>query len=381
MNELPPLGVYVHWPYCTRICPYCDFNVYKTRETDPARWAEALARDLEHWAARIPKRKLTSLYFGGGTPSLAPVSVIAAVVEACARTFGFEPGAEITLEANPTDAEQSRFAAFAATGVNRLSLGVQSLRDGALEFLGRNHDAQTARRAIAAAQTSFCRVTFDLIYARPGQTLEDWRAELAEALSFGTEHLSLYQLTIEPGTAFAKAVAEKRWAGADEDACAEQFDLAEEMTKAAGLPAYEISNHARAGAQSRHNLLYWRYQDYVGVGPGAHGRLTINGARIATKTHDKPEDYLAKVKKTGTGAEAFETLGAEAQLVERLTMGLRLTEGVALYADDVFYAAESRVEQLHRLIDLGLLRHDCGQLRATPDGRRVLNRIVLELLG
>ncbi len=413
------LGVYVHWPYCTRICPYCDFNVYKNGDIDPARWARALTRDLEHWAQQTQGRKLTSLYFGGGTPSLAPVSVIEAVIETCARLWGFERDAEITLEANPTDAEQSRFKAFAAAGVNRLSLGVQSLRNDALEFLGRNHDAEMARRAIAAAQAAFPRTTFDLIYARPNQSLDGWRQELAEALALGAAHLSLYQLTIEPETAFGMQVAANRWTPASDDICADGFDLAQEMTQAAGLAAYEISNHAAPGEASEHNLLYWRYQDYVGVGPGAHGRLTIDGARVASKTCNTPQDYLTKVEMTGTGAVAFETLGKEAQLVERLTLGLRLSEGITLYADDYFYTDDSRVAGLDGLIeggfltlervpekgkpvfgqnarqtrsqsksacaspdsDFGELALECGRLRATPKGRRLLDRVLYELLG
>jgi len=370
------LGVYVHWPYCARICPYCDFNIYKNREIDEAHWKTALTRDLRHWAERTKGRKLTSLYFGGGTPSLAPLGVIEAVIDACERLWGFEPDTEITIEANPTDAEQSRFEAFARAGVNRLSLGVQSLRDDALKFLGRDHDAASAKRAIETAQRIFKRTTFDLIYARPGQSLDAWRAELGEALDLGASHLSLYQLTIEPGTAFAKAVAAGRWAPLSADECADQFDLAQEMTAAAGLPAYEVSNHAAPGDQSRHNLIYWRYHDYVGVGPGAHGRLTIDGRRLAAEAPKAPENYLA----AGPDAWIIEDLDEEAQLVERLTMGLRLTEGVTLYADDYFYADETRADRLQALIADGLLRHDCGRLSATPDGRRVLNAVLYELL-
>ncbi len=381
MNEPSPLGVYVHWPYCARICPYCDFNIYKNRDIDGARWARALTRDLQDWAQQIEPRKLTSLYFGGGTPSLAPVSVIEDVIETCDRLFGFEADPEITLEANPTDAEQSRFSAFADAGVNRLSLGVQSLRDDALQFLGRDHDAASARRAIAIAQQTFPRMTFDLIYARPEQTLDDWRAELGAALALGPTHLSLYQLTIAAGTAFAKAVDAKRWAPASENQCADQFDLAQEMTAQAGLPAYEISNHAAPGDQSRHNLIYWNYRDYIGVGPGAHGRLTINGKRLATETHLAPGAYLEAAEKTGSGQSLAEALDNEAQLTERLTMGLRLTEGVELFAGDHFYADEGRTKALQRLIADGFLSHDCGRVSATGEGRRILNAVLYELLG
>jgi putative oxygen-independent coproporphyrinogen III oxidase len=376
MANHTPLGVYVHWPYCARICPYCDFNIYKNKTVDAARWIDALTRDLEHWAAQTPNRKLASLYFGGGTPSLAPLSVIDAVIGACERLWGFAPEPEITIEANPTDAEQSHFEALAGAGINRLSLGVQSLRDDALAFLGRDHDAAGARRAIETAQRIFNRTTFDLIYARPGQTLDAWRAELSEALDFGAGHLSLYQLTIEPGTAFAKAVSAGRWTPADEDLCADQFDLAQEMTTAAGLPAYEISNHAAPSERSRHNLIYWNYHDYIGVGPGAHGRLSIDGRRLATEATKAPVDYLAG----GIGGYATEALDAAAQLVERLTMGLRLTDGVTLYADDYFYADEARTQRLDALITDGLVTLNCGRLHATANGRRVLNAVLFELL-
>jgi len=381
MSEPAPLGVYVHWPYCERICPYCDFNIYKNRDIDAARWTQALTNDLEHWASRVAPQKLTSLYFGGGTPSLAPVSVIGSIIDTCDRLWGFESDPEITLEANPTDAEKSRFASFAKAGVNRLSLGVQSLRDDALKFLGRDHDATAAHNAIDVAQQSFPRMTFDLIYARPQQTLDDWRAELDAALALGPTHLSLYQLTIEPGTAFAKAVEKKRWAPPGEDHCADQFDLAQEMTAQAGLPAYEISNHAAPGDQSRHNLIYWHYQDYIGIGPGAHGRLTINGKRLATETHRAPGVYLEAAAKIGSGQSLAEPLDNEAQLTERLTMGLRLTEGVDLFAGDHFYTDEGRAKALQRLIADGFLSHACGRLTASAKGRRVLNAVLYELLA
>ena len=377
----PALGVYVHWPYCARICPYCDFNVYKNRSVDAERWSQALTRDLEHWAERRPGRKLTSLYFGGGTPSLAPPVVIEAVIAACDRLWGFEDDAEITIESNPTDAEQARYAGFAAAGVNRLSLGVQSLRDGALQFFGRDHDAAAARRAIETAQNTFPRMTFDLIYARPDQSLGAWREELTEALDLTGGHLSLYQLTIEPGTAFARQVAAGRWAPAEESLCADQFEAAQEMTAAAGLPAYEISNHAAPGHESRHNLLYWRYQDYVGVGPGAHGRLTVNGEKLATEAHARPEDYLSAVERSGDGAALVEALDAQAQMAERLTMGLRLAEGVTLYADDYFYTDDIRAEKLRRLVADGYLSDNCGRIAATSRGRPVLNALLYELLG
>lgn len=375
MNDLPGIGVYVHWPYCARICPYCDFNVYKNREIDAAAWISALTRDLENWSAQTKDRRLTSLYFGGGTPSLAPLSVIEGVIDACDRLWGFLPNAEITLEANPTDAERSHFADFAQAGVNRLSLGVQSLRDDALAFLGRDHTAAEALSAIETAHTVFSDATFDLIYARPGQSLDDWRNELGEALQLGLSHLSLYQLTIEPGTAFAVQTQAGRWTPASEDACADQFDLAQEMTAAAGLPAYEISNHAASGAQSRHNLLYWTYQDYIGVGPGAHGRITIDEKRYATQTALRPDDYL-------NDAQAAEKtlLSTQDQIIERFSFGLRLHEGMPLARNDPFFTRAGAEEKLKRLASDGFLSWDGKTLKATPRGRRLLNTMLADLL-
>jgi len=374
-----PLGVYVHWPYCARICPYCDFNVYKNRDVDEAAWIAALTRDLDQYASRTQGRKLTSLYFGGGTPSLAPLPVIESVIKTCARLWGFEPCAEITLEANPTDAEQSRFDAFANAGVNRLSLGVQSLRDEALNFLGRDHDAASAKRAIEAAKAAFPRVTFDLIYGRPGQTLDDWRTELGEALALRPQHLSLYQLTIEPGTSFATAVEKGRWSPPEDDITADMYDAAQEMTAAAGLPAYEISNHAGPGEESRHNLVYWTYGDYIGVGPGAHGRLTEDGDRIATEMPLAPKDYLAGAPHTQTALNNGEAT------MERFTMGLRLRKGIPLRETDPFFtdvaAGAGAYERIDRLIGDKLLTWDGENLAATTDGRRILNRVLYELFA
>ncbi len=378
---MTPLGLYVHWPFCARICPYCDFNVYRERGVDAELWSSALIADLEHWASRIKQRPLTSIYFGGGTPSLAPVSVIADVIAAADRLFGLDDTVEITLEANPNDADENRLREIASAGVNRLSLGVQSFDDEALHFLGRDHDAASARRAIALTQEIFKASTFDLIYGRPRQSDDDWYTELSEALAFEPAHLSLYQLTIEPGTAFAAQVANSRWTPADDDRQARHYEIAQETTNAAGLGAYEISNHARPGSESRHNLIYWRYQDYIGIGPGAHGRMTVGAARSATKALDRPDNYLRQIQEIGNGAEATETLDEEAQLIERLSMGLRLAEGIPLYADDVFYREETRAARLRQLVGDGFLSLDCGTLRATATGRPVLNRLIYELIG
>lgn len=368
--------VYVHWPFCARICPYCDFNVYRDRGVDAARWSAALVRDLEYWAERTGGRRLTSLYFGGGTPSLAPLPVIEAVIAACERLWGFEPDPEITLEANPSSAELDRFAAFRSAGVNRLSLGAQSFDDAALKFLGRDHDGAAALRAIETAMAAFPRVTADFIYARPGQTPAQWTDELTRAIATGLKHLSLYQLTIEPGTAFARAVSKKRWAPADEDLAADLFDLTQELTAAAGLPAYEISNHASPGEESRHNFIYWRQGDYIGVGPGAHGRVTLDGKRFATETATKPRDYLALVESAGSGAVLNDPLTDEEILTERLAMGLRTVEGVILDAAD-----RRRIEAPYEEMSVcGLFERRGERLIASADGRRILNSVLAKLL-
>lgn len=370
------LGVYVHWPYCARICPYCDFNVRKNRPVDAERWAAALARDLETQAARAPGRRLVSVYVGGGTPSLAPAPVIAAVIDACRALWPSADDLEVTLEANPTDAEAARFAAFRDAGVNRLSLGVQALNDADLKFLGRNHSAAEARAAVAAAIDAFARVSVDMIYALPHQKTDDWADALDEALSLGATHLSLYQLTIEPETAFARAVARRAWSPPDADAAADLFDLTQTMTAAAGLQAYEISNHAAPGAQARHNRLYWRGDDYIGVGPGAHGRLGGAEARAAFRAERDPAAWLARVEATGDGVEEASVLTAEEAFTERLAMGLRAVEGVRLTP-----AESARLSpRLETLAEDGLLVLDENRLAATDRGRAVLDALLCELL-
>ncbi len=379
-SDQADLAIYVHWPYCARICPYCDFNVYKNRTIDAARWTAALTRDLGYWAARSADRRVSSLYFGGGTPSLAPAEVIDGVIAATDRLWGLATEAEITIEANPTDADAARFSDFARAGVNRLSLGVQSLRDASLKFLGRDHDAASARRAIDAALMTFPRATFDLIYALPAQTPDEWAAELGEALAAGVKHLSAYQLTIEPGTAFAAQAARGGLTPIDDDVAADLFELTQNMTRQAGLPAYEISNHAAPAHQSAHNLVYWRQGDYVGVGPGAHGRLTFGGARWATEAARTPEDYLAAVEADGSGTTLVEQLSAEARLVECLAMGLRLAEGVALSPADR-ETLGGRAARLPQLAADGLVRLESERLTATPAGARVLNALVNAILA
>lgn len=380
-----PLALYVHWPYCAKICPYCDFNVYRQRgEIDEAAWRAAFTRDLSYFAERMGsaghggQRTLASIYFGGGTPSLMAPSLVSGVIDAAARIWPLAPGAEITLEANPTDAEAARFDDMRAAGINRLSLGVQRFDDAALAFLGRNHDALTARGALDQAIAAFERVSFDLIYGLPDETHADWRRTLAEALAFGTGHLSLYQLTIEPGTAFARATARAAWTPIDDDREADFFEIAGEMTAAAGLPAYETSNHARPGARSRHNLTYWRGGDYLGIGPGAHSRLSDPEGRQAFVAERKPPAYLAADH--GHDIFAAETLTAEDQLIERLAMGLRLVEGITLPADD-WRRVAPHTDNLDP--DHYCLTEEADGMRMTlrGQGRFLVNAIVRELIG
>jgi oxygen-independent coproporphyrinogen-3 oxidase len=378
VTDLPKLGVYIHWPYCARICPYCDFNVVKARGGDePAELARATVADLEAQAQITGPRALVSVFLGGGTPSLMDPSWAGEIVAAARRLWASAPDVEVTLEANPTDAEAARFADFADAGVTRLSLGLQSLNDDALAFLGRNHDAAAAVRAAEAAAKAFPRLSLDLIYARPGQTPDDWRDELVRALDLGAEHVSPYQLTIEAGTAFDRAVRRGTFAPPDPDAGAALFDVTQAVLGDAGFDAYEVSNHARGpAARSRHNLVYWTGQDYVGAGPGAHGRITADGVRQATYAAPRVTDYVARVRESGTGFANRETLSPREAAEERLLAGLRLSEGVPLSDLTALAIAPGRIA---RFIELGLLADDPAQLRATPAGRLVLDRLTAEL--
>ena len=378
MTSRPKLGVYVHWPYCARICPYCDFNVFKDRKGDePAALARAIVADLEAQAALTGPRELASIFLGGGTPSLMDPAWAGEIIAAARRLWTPAADLEVTLEANPTDAEAQRFAAFADAGVNRLSLGLQSLDDAALSFLGRNHDAATAIRATQAATRAFPRLSIDMIYARPGQTPAAWARELQAALDLGAEHVSPYQLTIEAGTAFDRAVRRGQFSPPDAETGAELFDTTQRVLEAAGFDAYEVSNHARGeAARSRHNLIYWQGHDYVGAGPGAHGRITLDGARQATCAAVRPADYIARVAEAGMGFATSEALSAREAAQERLLSGLRVTEGVPL-ADVA--ALEIPPERIADLVGLGLLADDPQRLRATPAGRLVLDRLTVEL--
>jgi oxygen-independent coproporphyrinogen-3 oxidase len=364
------LALYIHWPFCVSKCPYCDFNSHVRETVDQTVWREALLADLAHEARETAGRRLTSIFFGGGTPSLMPPATVAALIGAAERHWGFAPEVEITLEANPSSVEAARFADLAAAGVNRVSLGLQSLDEVALRFLGRAHDVAEGLAALETAQAAFGRVSFDLIYALPGQSAEAWEAELARALSFGTGHLSLYQLTIEPGTRFAAMAARGALSPADPDHGATLFELTRAMTAAAGLPAYEISNHAAPGQESRHNLSYWRYRAYAGVGPGAHGR---RGGR-ATQRHRKPENWLSALSRNGHGIEEEREIAPADAAIEALLMGLRLAEGVPYRPDDLELPAVAR------LAAQGLLAVEGERLRVTESGMLLLDAILPEIV-
>ncbi|KRC80315.1 radical SAM family heme chaperone HemW [Sphingomonas sp. Root241] len=377
-NDTPSLALYVHWPFCVSKCPYCDFNSHVRESVDQEAWRAAMLADLTHEAAALPGRRLGSIFFGGGTPSLMPPETVAAVIAAAERHWGFEPGIEITLEANPSSVEAARFADLAAAGVNRVSLGLQALDDDALRFLGRAHGVAEGLAALETAQSVFDRVSFDLIYARPDQDLAAWETELHRAIGFGTEHLSLYQLTIEPGTRFATLFEKGQLAAYDPDAAADLFEATRAITAAAGLPAYEISNHARPGAESRHNLTYWRYGDYAGVGPGAHGRR----GGLATMRHKKPENWMAAVTRNGHGLQLEDPLTPHERAVEALVMGLRIAEGVDLPRIDALAGGTAPIEPraLARLREQGLVVREGDRLRVTDAGMPVLEAILRELV-
>jgi oxygen-independent coproporphyrinogen-3 oxidase len=374
------LALYIHWPFCVSKCPYCDFNSHVRASIDQAEWREALLKDLTHEALLTPERKLSSIFFGGGTPSLMPAETVSALIEAAERHWGFAAGIEITLEANPSSVEAARFADLATAGVNRVSLGLQSLDDDSLRFLGRAHDVSEGLAALATAQRAFDRVSFDLIYALPGQSEAEWEKQLARALSFGTGHLSLYQLTIEPGTRFAALAAKGELAQANPDHSASLYELTQEMTRSAGIPAYEISNHARAGEESRHNLIYWRYQPYLGIGPGAHGRR----GGMATQRHRKPENWLGALARNGHGIIEEVSIPPTDQGIEALLMGLRLCEGVDLahIANLSGLSIDELVDQqaIARLQAQGLVQQEGSRLRTTVAGMLLLDAILAEIV-
>ena len=372
-----PLALYVHWPFCVSKCPYCDFNSHVRASIDQGEWCAALLADLAHEAALLPDHQLSSIFFGGGTPSLMDPKTVEAIIAAARDHWRAAPDVEVTLEANPNSAEAARFADLARAGVNRISLGLQSFDDKALAFLGRAHSAAEGLRALDAAQSAVDRVSFDLIYALPGDDEAGWSASLDKALSLGTEHLSLYQLTIEPGTRFATMVARHDFEPLDADMSANLFEMTQERTARAGILAYEISNHARPGAESRHNLAYWRYQDYAGIGPGAHGRR--GGMR--TVRHRKPENFLSAVARNGHGLTEEEFLAPTEAAHEALVMGLRLSKGIAPaeLADRLAVDRLIDEEAVQRLTGHGLLEWSGARLRTTAAGRLLLDSILAEI--
>lgn len=374
-------ALYVHWPFCQSKCPYCDFNSHVAETVDQRAWAKAYVAQIEAWAERTPGRLLGSIFFGGGTPSLMDPETVEAVVAAARRSWSFANDIEITLEANPTSVEATRFKGYADSGVNRVSLGVQALDDAGLHRLGRRHSRAEALAALDIARSAFDRVSFDLIYARQDQTLNAWASELAEALALRPDHLSLYQLTIEDGTAFGERYRVGKLKGLpDESLSADMFDLTQSLCAAAGLPAYEVSNHAGPGQESRHNLVYWRYDDYVGIGPGAHGRVTLNGQKAATQTPKRPADWLEWSKDATRALEAIEVVTPEEQATEYLLMSLRLTEGCELARFDSLQVTAPDKSRISDLCNQGLLWQTSARFGTTAKGRMLLNAILRELI-
>ena len=377
----PGFGIYLHWPFCLSKCPYCDFNSHVAERIDQARWRAGLIRELEHFAGMKPGAEVTSIFFGGGTPSLMEPATAGALIERIKALWPTAPDLEITMEANPSTVEAGRFAEFAGAGIARLSLGVQALDDASLKFLGRRHDAGEALAALGIAKRLFSRFSFDLIYARPGQSVAAWRAELSRALEMAGDHVSLYQLTIEDGTAFAPAYARGEFELPPEDDQAAMFEATQELTGAAGLPAYEVSNHARPGGACRHNLTYWLGGDYVGIGPGAHGRLN----NTALRQHRAPDIWLERVEKHGHATQSAEPLDRDTRAEELVMMGLRLVEGID--AETFAHIAGRPLWEvldgggLARMEEGGFVERSPSGLRATPAGMLVLNALTAELLG
>src|SRR5471032_1063248 len=376
-----PFAVYVHWPFCLSKCPYCDFNSHvRHGDVNEARFVRAFETEIATIAARVPDRTVSTIFFGGGTPSLMQPSSVQAILDAIGKHWSVAPDVEVTLEANPTSVEAMRFRGFRSAGVNRVSLGVQALDDGALKELGRLHTAQEAVDAVAVARSIFDRYSFDLIYARPRQSLEAWSAELKRAIAEAAEHLSLYQLTIEPGTPFFGLHKAGKLAMPDEDLGRDLYDLTQAICDAEGLPAYEISNHARMGAECRHNLVYWRGQEYAGVGPGAHGRLNIDGRRYATETDKKPESWLTRVEQQGHGLTVDERLQPGEVADEFLLMGLRLAEGIEPERFTALAGRDLDPKRISFLRDGGAVETtQDGRLRVTQSGFPLLDAVVADL--
>jgi oxygen-independent coproporphyrinogen-3 oxidase len=375
-------GVYIHWPFCMHKCPYCDFNSHVSREIDQTQWREALLSDIRRSAAELPDRQVDTVFFGGGTPSLMPPETVAAVIEEIGKVWRLAPDAEISLEANPTSVEAGRFAGYSDAGVNRVSMGIQSLRDADLKALGRMHSVAEARAAFDIARKQFDRVSFDLIYARQNQTVDDWEVELSEAIDMAVDHLSLYQLTIEEGTRFGDMHARGSLRNLPNDTLAtDMYFRTQEVCDRHGLPAYETSNHARSGAESRHNLIYWRYGDYVGIGPGAHGRISVGGKKLATETYSDPTQWLEQVGKTGWGRKSVEAVTAEDQANEYLMMSLRLAEGSDLNRYTSLKGDDLDAANLEEMLSGGFVSREGTKIKTTPKGRPLLNAVLRQLLA
>ncbi len=380
MSSLSEVALYVHWPFCQSKCPYCDFNSHVRDQVEQKQWRDALLQELSHAVDEAGSRVLKSIFFGGGTPSLMPPETVAAVIEAATSAWEVADDLEITLEANPTSVDVGRFQGYKQAGVNRLSLGVQSLQPDVLKFLGRLHDVDQARDAIELAGSLFDRYSFDLIYARPNQTVQAWREELGEALKLAGDHLSLYQLTIEEGTSFHTKFRLGEFEMPDDELAAEFYEATQDMMEASGRPAYEISNHAKLGQESRHNLVYWRYQDYVGIGPGAHGRLKIDGHKKSVLRHRLPEKWLQSVQDLGHATREVASIDPEEQFREALLMGLRLREGVP-WARLEAIGDYVQKDKLDILCNEGLLENDSLILQATDEGRQRLNAVLDYLIN
>jgi oxygen-independent coproporphyrinogen-3 oxidase len=378
-----PFGIYVHWPFCAAKCPYCDFNSHVRSRIDDAEWVSGIVRELEYVAALQASSPpvVESIFFGGGTPSLMRGQSVGTVLDAIAKLWPMTSNVEITLESNPASADAERFRDYRIAGVNRLSLGVQALNDADLKALGRLHDVAEAKAALSLAMACFDRVSLDLIYARPRQTVQQWRSELKEALAFGTDHLSLYQLTIEPATPFATLARTGALTIPDDDTAAALYETTQELTDAGGIPAYEISNHAKTGAECRHNQLYWRYGDYAGVGPGAHGRLTLGERRMATSTERLPERWRAKVQAEGHAIIEYIELAREDAAQEHLLMNLRLAEGLDLLRYESRWGISLDRQRIAALEREDMLEMRGGRLVATRSGRLVLNSVIAALAG
>jgi putative oxygen-independent coproporphyrinogen III oxidase len=374
-------GLYIHWPFCQAKCPYCDFNSHVVASIDQKRWQRAYLSEIARVGAETEGRVLNSVFFGGGTPSLMEPALVAAILDKVRATWPLANDLEVTLEANPTSVEAGRFAGYREAGVNRVSLGVQSLNDDDLRRLGRLHSVAEARAAFEIARTTFDRLSFDLIYARQDQSLAAWRSELTEALSMANDHLSLYQLTIEEGTAFGDRYARGKLLGLpDEDNAGDMYFLTQELCEAAGRPAYEVSNHAKPGAESRHNLIYWRYGDYAGIGPGAHGRLTLDGRRFATETPLQPGAWMDAVENRGSGESLRAPLPLKDQGSEYVMMGLRLHEGISLSRYKTLTGEPLNDNKINMLKEIEMVETRGDILRTTSPGRAVLNAILRDLL-